>query len=199
MITIVGPHERAKFLEDDKAFLIDVTSHSTTWTKVFSPFFLGPVKLYGPYGAYNVENAWQYAKVYADQVDENGDPTDAYWEFAYRGWSKQKADRYPKGKGAVPEYSLWDGEKLGYVEAKKRIYVPLYEKAVYDSGYFESLIEMVRDLSQDGLKVGFFDFDGFDNRAQGMSYDDVINSPRHRFGHGMVLARMVEKALRGDE
>ncbi len=195
MIKIIGPHERKKFLEDEKNFLIDVTSQSTTWTKVFSPFFLGPCKLYGPYGAFNVENAWQYAKVYKDQVDENGDPTDAYWDFAYRGWGKKRAERYPKGKGAVPEYSLWDGEKLGYVDAKRRIYVPLYEKAVYDSGYFESLVEFVRELEQEGYQVGFFDFDGFDNHAQNMSFDDVLNSNR-RLGHAMVLANMIAKYLK---
>lgn len=199
VIKIVGPKEKKKFLEQPNVDLIDVTSQASTWTKVFSPFFLGPVKLYGPYGAFNVENAWQYAKVYEDQVDENGEPTDAYWEWAYKGWGKKRAERYPKGKGSKPEYSLWDGEKLGYVEAKRRIYVPMYEQAVYDSGYFESLVELVRDAQREGVTVGFFDFDGFDNEAQKMSFDDVLNSNRHRYGHAMVLARMVEKALKGDE
>ena len=76
VIRIIGPHDKKKFLEDENAILLDVTSQSTTWTQVFSPFLLGPCKLYGPYGAFNVENAWQYAKVYKDQADLEGNPTD---------------------------------------------------------------------------------------------------------------------------
>jgi hypothetical protein len=34
------------------------------------------------------------------------------------------------GRGAKPEYSLWDGERLDYIEARKRIYAPLYARAV---------------------------------------------------------------------
>lgn len=195
MIRIIGPHDKKKFTEQEKTLLIDVTSQSTTWTQVFSPFKLGPVKLYGPYGAFNVENAWQYAKVYKKHATESGEPTDEYWKWAHKGWGKKFAERYPMGRGSIPEYSLWDGEKLGYTEAKRRIYVPLYQKAVYDSGYFESLVQFVWDLQRDGIQVGFFDFDGFDRHAQNMSYEDVINSNR-KLGHAMVLAEMVEKALK---
>ena len=34
------------------------------------------------------------------------------------------------GRGAKPEYSLWDGDHLLYIEARLRIYAPLYAQAV---------------------------------------------------------------------
>jgi len=70
---------------------------------MMSPFKLGPVNLYDDYISQNVENAWQYSKVYK-QHDDNG-PTQEYWSWAISGWNKQWADRYPMEKGAIPEYS----------------------------------------------------------------------------------------------
>lgn len=193
MIHIVGPHDKKRFLQDPDAFLIDVTSQSSGWTKCFSPFFLGPVKLYGNERAENVENAWQYAKVYEDHADERGVPTPDYWRWARAGWAKKRAERYPRGKGAVPMYSLWEGDRLGYVDAKRRVYVPLYEGAVRASGRLPQLVDYVRHLQSEGRKVGFFDFDGFDLQAAGMSFDDVLNSKVRKLGHAIVLARMVEE------
>ena len=43
---------------------IDVTSRATDIFKTCSPFFVGPVFLYNGMTAKNVENAWQFAKVY---------------------------------------------------------------------------------------------------------------------------------------
>lgn len=71
-----------------------------------------------------MENAWQYAKVYK-QHTHNGAPTSDYWDWARAGWSNPSAVRFPMGRGAKPEYSLWDGQRLGYIEARKKIYAPL--------------------------------------------------------------------------
>ena len=78
----------------------------------------------------NMENLWQFAKLYAQHADENGDPTEAYWMWVLRGFADKKAHRYPMGKGAVPLYSYWRGEKLSYIEARKKIYGPLCAKTV---------------------------------------------------------------------
>lgn len=82
---------------------VDVTSRTKS---VFSPFTLGPVDLYDGRVAGNVENGWQYSKVYPEFAAE-GEPTEAYWQWAEDGWSKQRADRYPMGRGAKPLYSWW--------------------------------------------------------------------------------------------
>lgn len=195
MITMVGPHDKKKFIEKKGTTLLDVTSHSTTWTKAFSPFFLGPCKLYGAYGAFNVENAWQYAKVYKQHLDTNGDPNAEYYAWAMRGWGKKRAERYPMGKGAVPAYSYWDGQKLGYVEAKRQIYIPLYERAVQDANILHGLIADVRRFQSAGLEVGFFDFDVFDNVKEKMTFEQVLNSNR-KLGHAFVLANMIEREIK---
>lgn len=73
----------------------------------------------------NMENAWQYAKVYKRHTSSLGNPTSDYWVWARQGWSSRIANRYPMGKGSKPEYSLWNGEKLGYIDARRKIYAPL--------------------------------------------------------------------------
>lgn len=192
VIRMIGPHDRPAFTKRKGTILIDVTSHSRTWTQVFSPFLLGPVPLYGEYVSQNVENAWQYSKVYPKHITEEGLVNQEYWRWARRGWENQRANRYPMGKGAIPAFSLWDGDRLGYVAAKQRIYIPLYEQAVRDSGYLRSLVQFVEDCQADGLEVGFFDFDVFDLQKERLTYDQVLNSNR-KLGHAFVLARMVEK------
>lgn len=195
-IRILGPADLKRYSSDPTKFIINVTSGSKTWSKVFSPFFLGPVKLYGPYGAWNVENAWQFSKLYECHSDDDGNPTDRYWEWAEKGWGDKLAHRYPMGKGAIPQCSLWDGEKLGYLDARRKIYIPLYERAVHDSGYLDSLILLCQDLWQDGLEVCFFDFDGYDHLKKGLTYQQCLDSTR-RLGHAFVLANMIQGELMG--
>jgi hypothetical protein len=57
--------------------LIDTTSRSKTWTRGLSPFLVGPVEVdtgLGTYIAKNVENAWQYSKVYMEHASDIGQP-----------------------------------------------------------------------------------------------------------------------------
>jgi hypothetical protein len=49
-----------------------------------------------------------------------------------------------QGRGAKPLYSLWDGEKLGYIDARKRIYAPLYASAVVHADAFLELERLYR-------------------------------------------------------
>jgi hypothetical protein len=73
-----------------------------------------------------MENAWQYAKVYSCHTNPNsGAPTQEYWKWAREGWNNPSPVRFPMGRGAKPEYSLWDSQRLGYIEARKKIYAPL--------------------------------------------------------------------------
>jgi hypothetical protein len=123
MVKVVGPRDP----QDCTA--INCTSRSRNWSKGLSPFYLGPIKLYGDYVALNMENAWQFSKVYKQHM-ENGEPTEDYFDWAVDGWNDPKAQRYPMGKGARPEYSWWDGKKLPYIEARKQIYVPLWHDRI---------------------------------------------------------------------
>lgn len=183
MIKIIGPKSTEKKY-------IDTTSRSSNWSRGLSPFFCGPVKLYEYYEAKNVENAWQYSKVYEKYANENG-PTEDYFIWAIYGWNSQQAHRYPMGKGAKPLYSYWDGEKLDYVEARKKIYIPLYSSAVKKTEAFTKLNEIYQ---KEGT-VTLWDFDGYDHHALNMSYDDVMNCSTKKMGHAFVLAMLLDKYI----
>lgn len=134
----------------------------------------------------NMENCWQYAKVYAVHADAAGNPTDAYWDWAMAGWNNPRAVRYPMGRGARPLYSLWDDAHLGYIEARKQIYAPLYIKAVKQTAGFAHLTELAKTTD-----LWLRDFDGYDHVAKGMSLTDVVNCSTRKMGHAFVLAMLL--------
>lgn len=167
--------------------IIDVTSRSKTWSRGLSPFLLGPVELYDGYSSKNMENAWQYCKVYTQHIDVYGYPTDAYFEWAYEGWNKQSADRYPMGKGIKPQYSYWAGKRLTYVEARKQIYIPLYATAVRDTKAFAQLKAHYETFGE----VHLLDFDIYRHDIYGVTLKEAANDPNKKFGHGFVLALLL--------
>ena len=171
----------------DGFYRLDVTSHDQKG-KWFSPFKLGPVTLDDGSVSRNMENAWQFSKVYADHVDGNGNPTDSWWQWRSNGFADERAHRHPHvGK---PLYSYYCGQKLGYIDARKAIYIPLYVRAILGSpeGFNAILYEINR-----GTNVAIADFDGYNFKKLGMSYEEVVNNPNKIMGHGHVLAMMVER------
>lgn len=189
MIHVCRPSQ--VFSLPEGANVVDTTSRSAReWSRGLSPFLLGPVYLYDRYVSRNVENAWQYSKVYPCHVDQNGDPTTEYFAWAKQGWLKKRADRYPMGKGVKPLYSFWAGQKLGYVEARKKIYAPLYETAVEDTEAYQRLCKLYE--TQDDEELWLVDFDAYDHVKMHMSLEDVINCETRKMGHGFVLAMMLE-------
>lgn len=165
---------------------IDTTSRSGQWSGL-SPFNLGPCPVYGGYVSENFENLWQFAKVYASQVDANGDPTEDYFGWALKGWRDAKPHRYPMGKRAKPLYSLWGAEKLGYIDARKRIYAPLYIAAVQQTQSYTDLLSLINS----GENVTLRDYDGYDHQDKGMSLTDVLNNPKRKMGHAFVLKALL--------
>jgi hypothetical protein len=134
-----------------------------------------------------MENAWQFAKVYAKHATQDGSPTQDYWNWAKAGWADSKAHRYPMGRGAKPLYSLWKGEKLGYIEARKRIYAPLYAEAVKKTKGFEKLVKLYESSKELILR----DYDGYDHLGLGVSLSNVLNNPERKMGHAFVLAALL--------
>lgn len=170
-----------------EATVINTTSRSSGWSRGLSPFFLGPVKLYGDYVSQNVENAWQYSKCFVNHLDENNEPGKTYFEWAQKGWSKRVADRYPMGRGAKPLYSLWDGEKLSYIEARRKIYIPIYSNAVRNTIAFQKLKETFE--STDFLILQ--DFDAHNIDVVNYDINKLIDNENIKVGHGYVLAMML--------
>ncbi len=162
----------------------DVTTHGG-FCRPLSPMLLGPVPLYAGYWSRTMENAWQYAKFYPEHTGGQG-----YWPWALAGWDSPRAVRYPMGRGARPLYSLWAGDKLDYITARKRIYIPLYAQAVRFC-QLDLFLNLQAEARQPG-EIIICDFDAYDHRALGYTWDDVINDEKRKMGHGFVLAMMIE-------
>ena len=180
----------------EHALVVNTTSRSTDWSRGLSPFFLGPVNLYNGYTSINVENAWQYSKVYEYYTDNNGDPDEHYFKWAQEGWNKTRADRYPMGRGVKPLYSYWDGEKLDYIAARKKIYIPLYSKAVKKTSAFEKLYQLYVDAKFNAIETLYLqDFDAHNLKPNSFKYEDLWINPNIKVGHAYVLAMLLEGLL----
>lgn len=177
MIRIIGPKDKRE------SGAINTTSTSRTWSRELSPMVLGPVEMYNDLISQTVENAWQYSKVYPGQT--MGDWTN----WAGEGFRNPRGVRYPMGRGAVPLYSHWNGQKLNYLEARKQIYVPMYRQAVLKSSAFYKLEGIYLSVGQ----ITLFDFDGYDYQKLGMTLEDVLNEPKRKMGHAFVLAMLLSR------
>lgn len=180
-----------KFNLPEEAVAIETTSRSTNWSQGLSPFYLGPCELYDGYVSKNMENGWQYSKVYQDHLDYDGKVSGRYFQWAQGGWSNYRAVRYPMPKGEVPLFSYWQGERLGYVEARKKIYIPLYSKAVAKTEAFKKL----KDIHKSNENIYLIDFDAHSLTPGTYDYWDLWNNDKIKVGHAYVLAMMLENII----
>eukprot|EP01115_Flamella_aegyptia_P007377 TRINITY_DN3065_c0_g1_i1.p1 TRINITY_DN3065_c0_g1~~TRINITY_DN3065_c0_g1_i1.p1 ORF type:complete len:203 (+),score=63.16 TRINITY_DN3065_c0_g1_i1:71-610(+) len=140
--------------------------------------------------ATNVENAWQFSKVYEDHLDEGSDDlTGKWWNWAKNGFADPKPIRFPMGPGAKPLYSYWDGEKLGYIEARIKIYAPVYARLVEKSEAFKKLKQI---YDEHNGNIALWDFDGWDFYKFGMNLEDVLYEEKKKMGHGFVLLMLLK-------
>lgn len=184
MLYIIGP----KYPVPDGAEVINTTSRSDTWSRGLSPFFLGPVDLYDGYKSINVENAWQFSKVYEYYLEDDESVGNRYFKWAQEGWNSIKAHRYPMGQDVKPLYSYWNGEKLSYTEARKKIYIPLYANAIKKSFAFQKL----KKIHEENRDLYLWDFDGYNHRALELTYEQVVNDPNRKMGHAFVIGMLLE-------
>lgn len=91
------------------------------------------------------------------------------------------------GKGVKPEYSLWDGKKLDYIEARKEIYIPLYSKAVRKTEAFKKL----KEIHDKNDEIYLVDFDAH-NFISKIDFISLFDNPNIKVGHAYVLAMMLE-------
>lgn len=189
-IIVVGPDEvrsgsHLKRLDLEDYTIINTTSRSSEWSGL-SPFLIGPCHLYGSRMSLNVENGWQYSKVYHEQRDhtDKHNPNAEWWEWSQKGFSNPKAVRYPYGKGAKPEYLYWDGEQLGISESRLRAYIPLYQKAVRGTEAFYQLRRLARREP-----LALWCFDGY--YEPNLSWAQIITNKKRSMGHSFVLQMML--------
>ncbi len=214
MIRVVGKRGKGSFASQLDAAAsgqefvqIDCTSGNKdeVMSRGLSPFYLGPVECYDGLVSQTFERAWQCAKVYPWTVGADGNPDDRYFAWRDEMWAKngfadKMSIRFPVGKKNVGKclYAWWkvDGEfrRLGYVAARKEIYIPLYAKAVVKTEAYRRLV----DLRDAGKNLMLIDFDGYNphHPRYNLSYNDVIHCPVLRMGHAFVLAMLLEGLIR---
>ena len=166
---------------------VDVTSHGTTY-KGLSPFFLGPYTAPDGRIAQNMENLWQYSKVYPEHIGLYENVTKKWIEWSNAGFESRKAERYPMGKGAVPKFSVWGYKRLSYIEARKHIYIPAYATLVLQSKLWREFKESANQAEH----VIIRDFDVYNHHVLNMGWEDVVNDPDRKCGHGFILAMLLE-------
>lgn len=173
----------------ENAIIINTTSRSASWTRGFSPFIIPGGHLYGHYYAKSVENAWQFSKCYSEFVDDDGNPSPEYFKWAEKGWNDSYVHRYPMGD-TKPLYSYWNGQKYDYIEARKKIYIPLYCRGCLKTKAFEKLLEIYRTTEQD---IYLIDFDGYNHKEKGMTLVDVTNNSHKSMGHAFCVYHLLQK------
>jgi len=178
---------RAK-VDTEGALVINTCNNNPdNWQNGLSPFSIGPCPLFGEHIALNMENGWQFTKLYAKHADAKGNPTDAFWEWAQAGFANPKAIRFPMGRGAKPLHAWWDGQQLGYIDARKQIYAPLYAQAVQKTAGFAKL----KKLHKTEKRIILRDFDGYDHDKKKMTLTQVLNTPKRKMGHAFVLKMLL--------
>lgn len=179
--------------EDDE---ISITLTSSQ--KQLSPFLLGPVPL-GPTApcatAKNVENAWQFSKIYnGESVHWPGrhvmdGEVSKYWVWwARNGYGNSTPQRFPAGKGEIPRGSLSWGVKpalLDYIAARAVLYAPFYADAVEGT----PALLWLRTAHVFGLPLVLLDYDGYD--AGDTPLVDVLHNRKRKMGHAFVLKGLI--------
>lgn len=170
----------------------DVTSRSNTWARNFSPFVVGPVDFYDNHKAFNIENAYQFSKVYAEFSTVDELPAKHYWDWAQAGWNNPKPIKYPFGAWTKHLYHWWDGKKLTNLEAQNQIFLPLYTKAIVKTSAFNRLKEIYETSKKD---IYLIDFEGYNHRYLEKTWDDVVSDPNRPVGQAFALCMLLEGYL----
>jgi hypothetical protein len=136
-----------------------------------------------------VENTWQFLKIW---------PGEEGWreQDAREAFRATCAVRYPRGRGTKAIGAYWgeDGSTLGYVEARKRIYVPCYLELLSRPDR-AALIDRLRELAT-RQPVFIWDPDSYDVGQHGMT--DILEAMDFEgrpFAHAFLVALAVQDRL----
>lgn len=191
-IRVGGKSERggsgyAKCKNEAEGFIpLPIISKGKSPYNQLSPFFLGPVKDEKTgLEAKNIENFWQFQKVYHTVKKQNQkktlngekntiwshpeevhvkkendeyEPNQEWFAWRKKGFENAYAVRRPTGpkKNGLPLYSYYDGKKLSYIESRMAIYIPFYKKLARETQVYKDILEMLKN----GKNVMLIDLDG---------------------------------------
>lgn len=178
----------------------------------FSKYYANVPSSVQRYSRFDRRIIWQHP---AECHQSDGAPNEAYLAWRKKGMSNNDAVRYPVGFSSRNECicAFKEGEDgpdlsrpLGYIAARKEIYLPEYTKAVINTDKFRVLKSML----DKGENLLIIEVDG--PHQESLSYyrgeygvgddfivDDTVlvtpenmeillNDDRHNFGHGYCLA-----------
>lgn len=152
-----------------------------------SPKSMGPVVHPQPGlpTAFNLENFWQFSKVFPDEVDEKGVILPIFFERQITAFLDKIPHRHkPNATGNIPLYSVWkrpDGSLVKYKYIKARqFYCHYYERFALQNKDFQTLKEY--------LKTGHnLQICGYDAYPVTESLEKHYLDDSRPFGHELVL------------
>lgn len=169
---------------------IDVCSSSRRF-RGLSPMLLGPIEHKEEEGkcpktATNLENLWQGSKVYAADLDDKGNITERFFKRRAEMFAAPEGRRHavPKEERTTYQFHYWQGERLSSVQARAKIYCPIYAEHVPRTPEYMEL-DTYLNIGYN-LKLG--GFDGYDMDLT--KPDDVyacFQDTSKPFGHEQVL------------
>ena len=155
MIVIESKRRKAANIlkEYPDAILADVTSHATDDLVKLSPFYPHggiPVPFSEGYTAMCVEAIWQGLKVF-----ESADVDVEMFRNGTMKNIKRTVRRF--GKPLGHRKGVNGTELLGYIEARKQIYIPTYRWVLENK--VASIIERLKRASEEGKTIVMLDYD----------------------------------------
>jgi len=139
----------------------------------------------------NVENVWQFCKVFAKDIGLDGKPTPEWFATRLKGWADPNGHQWGKKKqpkGTKPVYFLWGhDEKLQYLEARSRIFCRVYATLAVRTLAYRRLVELI----EKGTNIQILGLDGYDYVAEKRSLHECLNDPNRNFGHEFILAGLL--------
>ena len=161
-------------------------SKTSAYRLAFSPMTAIP----GGYkGYFCFENYWQSGKRYLGHDEKEIGKMDVWWRKQEKG-----KRRYPRGKGLRITHAEFPGVQgeLGYIESRKKVYVPEYYELVRSNAVLASLTERIAS----GEDIVVYDFDGPRTLGGDVTCEEVtlellqekMNDVSRPFGHGYIIA-----------
>ncbi len=170
LFTTKGLAER---LVKQDGLLIDASTPSLPYN-MLSPFFVWdkviPVPEMEDFKSRTVEGIWQGLKLVNDKIDKS--------LFDAKKIKKRRVEPYGSCK------FLFKGERINYVEARKKIYKPSYEW-MFHNLLPRDLKESLYILAENNIQLYFFDVD--DN-------SDIENTSSS-FSHSSLLVDIINREL----
>ena len=177
MIIIESKKKKLETLKDEypDAMIIDVTSHAVDEFVKFSPFYPNggiPVPFTDGLVAVSVEGIWQGLKVFEDaDVDTTF--------FSKRDMKKLKRTVRKYGPCLGHRKGVHGEELLGYIEARKQIYLPCYKWVLENK--LKKLVTAIRIISKN-KPVVLLDY----------NTNPDVNNPKKALSHASLIKAYIE-------